>query len=82
MRGSKFAEAKSYKAPEWYIARKVLRERHIKLVDMAAHFGLTPGGMHRVVNGVPNIEQVKKMADFIGVDFSEMFDFSKANSKK
>ena len=75
MKGSKFAETKM-NTPEWYVARRLMREKNKKLIDAAAYFGLTVGGMHRVINGVPNIAQVKKLAEFLEVDFNDMFDFN------
>ena len=52
-----------------------------KLVDAAAFFGLTVGGMHRVINGVPNIIQAKKLAEFLEVDFNELFEFDDTKNK-
>ena len=80
MQGSKYAKIKT-ETPDWYIARRLMREKKKKLVDAAAFFGLTGGGMHRVINGVPNIIQAKKLAEFLEVDFYELFDFDNANNK-
>jgi len=77
MQGSKYAKPKT-KTPNWYIARRLMREKKKKLVDAAAFFGLTVGGMHRVINGVPNIIQAKKLAEFLEVDFGDLFDFDSA----
>lgn len=77
MQGSKYAKPKT-DTPNWYIARRLMREKKKKLVDAAAFFGLTVGGMHRVINGVPNIIQAKKLAEFLEVDFGDLFDFDSA----
>lgn len=77
MQGSKYVKPKT-DTPNWYIARRLMREKKKKLVDAAAFFGLTVGGMHRVINGVPNIIQAKKLAEFLEVDFGDLFDFDSA----
>lgn len=80
MQGSKYAKIKT-ETPDWYVARRLMREKKKKLVDTAAFFGLTVGGMHRVINGVPNIIQAKKLAEFLEVDFNELFEFDDTKNK-
>lgn len=80
MQGSKYAKIKT-ETPDWCVARRLMREKKKKLVDAAAFFGLTVGGMHRVINGVPNIIQAKKLAEFLEVDFNELFEFDNTNNK-
>lgn len=80
MQGSKYAKIKT-ETPDWYVARRFMREKKKKLVDAAAFFGLTVGGMHRVINGVPNIIQAKKLAEFLEVDFNELFEFEDTKNK-
>lgn len=80
MQGSKYAKIKT-ETPDWYVARRLMREKKKKLVDAAAFFGLTVGGMHRVINGVPNIIQAKKLAEFLEVDFNKLFEFDDTKNK-
>ena len=80
MQGSKYAKIKT-ETPDWYVARRLMREKKKKLVHDAAFFGITVGGMHRVINGVPNIIQAKKLAEFLEVDFNELFEFDDKKNK-
>lgn len=65
--------------------KQILKERGIKMKELAVEIGITPESLTRALQGNPQYLTLKKIADYLGVSVRDLFmdeDAKKKNSKE
>lgn len=54
--------------------KKILKERGIKMKELAVEIGITPESLTRALQGNPQYLTLKKIADYLGVSVRDLFE--------
>lgn len=54
--------------------KKILKERGIKMKELAVEIGITPESLTRALQGNPQYMTLKKIADYLGVSVRDLFE--------
>jgi transcriptional regulator with XRE-family HTH domain len=54
--------------------KRIIKEKGLTSIDVAKRMGITTVGLSQHINGNPSVEVLKRIADAIGVDISELFE--------
>ena len=54
--------------------KEILKERNIKVADLAEMVGITQGAMSLAINGNPTVSTLEKIAEALNVQVSDLFE--------
>lgn len=54
--------------------KEILKERNLKIADLAETVGISQGAMSLAINGNPTLSTLKKIADALNVQIVDLFE--------